>query len=40
VEQGTILPDQTVIIEDELIRAVGPRTELIVPDEARVVDGH
>jgi hypothetical protein len=39
VEQGAILPDQTVIIEDKLIRAVGPRTELIVPDEARVVDG-
>jgi len=39
VEQGSILPDQTVIIEDDLIRAVGPRAGLTVPNGARVIDG-
>jgi imidazolonepropionase-like amidohydrolase len=39
VEQGSILPDQTVIIEGELIRTIGPRAELAVPDGAHVIDG-
>jgi imidazolonepropionase-like amidohydrolase len=39
VEQGSILPDQTVIIEGELIRTVGPHGEVAVPDGARVIDG-
>ena len=39
VEQGSILPDQTVIIEDDLIRAIGPRAGLTVPNGARVIDG-
>jgi imidazolonepropionase-like amidohydrolase len=39
VEQGTILPDQTVIIEGESIKDVGPRAELIVPNGARVIEG-
>jgi imidazolonepropionase-like amidohydrolase len=39
VEQGKILPHQTVIVEGELIRIVGPRTEVVMPDGARVIDG-
>jgi imidazolonepropionase-like amidohydrolase len=39
VQQGSILPDQTVIIAGESIRAVGPRAELAVPDGVRVIDG-
>jgi imidazolonepropionase-like amidohydrolase len=39
VEQGRILPDQTVIIEDDLIRTVGLRTEVTVPAGARMIDG-
>jgi imidazolonepropionase-like amidohydrolase len=39
VEQGSILPDQTVIIEDDLIRTVGLRTEVTVPDGTHMIDG-
>ena len=39
VEKGSVLHNQTVIIEGGLIQAVGPRTELSVPKGARVVDG-
>ncbi len=39
VEKGIIIPDQTVIIEGELIKAVGLRAEIAVPDGARVIDG-
>ncbi len=39
VEQGTILPDQTVIIEGELIRSVDSRAEVAMPDGAHVIDG-
>jgi hypothetical protein len=31
--------DQTVIVRDGLIAAVGPATEVKVPDDARVIDG-
>jgi imidazolonepropionase-like amidohydrolase len=34
VEQGTVIPDQTVIIEGESIRAVGPRVEVAVRHQA------
>jgi imidazolonepropionase-like amidohydrolase len=39
VEKGIVLPDQTVIIADGLIRAVGPRAGLSVPKRANVIDG-
>src|SRR5512135_1958475 len=39
VEKGIILPDQTVILEDSLIQAVGPQSELSAPQAARVIDG-
>lgn len=39
VEQGRILPDQTVVIEDGLIRAIGPQTELSAPTGAHLIDG-
>jgi imidazolonepropionase-like amidohydrolase len=39
VEKGIVLPDQTVIIEDSLIRAVGPQSELSAPQGARVIEG-
>jgi len=39
VEKGIVLPDQTVIIEDSLIQAVGPRAGLSAPKSANVIDG-
>ena len=39
VEQGRLLPEQTVIIAGELIRAIGPRVEVVVPDGAQMIDG-
>ena len=39
VEQGRTVSDQTVIIEGESIKTVGPRAEVVVPDGARVIDG-
>jgi imidazolonepropionase-like amidohydrolase len=39
VEHGIILPDQTVIIEDGLIQAIGPRAELSTPRGSHVIDG-
>ena len=39
VEQGIILPDQTVIIEDGLIQAVGPQADLSAPKGSHVIDG-
>ena len=40
VEHGRLLPDQTVIIEGESIRAIGPRVEVVMPDGAQMIDGH
>ena len=39
VEKGIVLPDQTVIIADGLIQAVGPRAGLSAPKRANVIDG-
>jgi len=39
VEQGRTVSDQTVIIEGESIKTVGPRAEVVVTDGARVIDG-
>jgi imidazolonepropionase-like amidohydrolase len=39
VEKGIVLPDQTVSIEDGVIQAVGPQSELNVPQGAHVIDG-
>ncbi len=39
VEQGSPVPDQTVIIEGTSIQAVGPRADVTVPAGARVIDG-
>ena len=39
VEKGIVLPDQTVIINDGLIQAVGPRAELSAPEGTHVIDG-
>jgi len=39
VEKGIVLPDQTVIIADGLIQAVGPRAGLSTPKAANVIDG-
>ena len=39
VEKGIALPDQTVIIEDNVIRAVGNQAEVAVPAGTRVIDG-
>ena len=39
VEQGVILPDQMVIIEDGLIQAVGPHAEISAPKGSHVIDG-
>jgi imidazolonepropionase-like amidohydrolase len=39
VEKGIVLPNQTVIIEDGLIQAVGPRVELSAPKGAHMIDG-
>ena len=35
VEKGIVLPDQTVIIADGLIQAVGPRAGLAAPKRAQ-----
>jgi imidazolonepropionase-like amidohydrolase len=39
VEQGSFLPDQTVIIDGESIKDIGPRAEVAVPAGARMIDG-
>jgi imidazolonepropionase-like amidohydrolase len=39
VAKEIVLPDQTVIIADGLIQAVGPRAGLAAPKRAKVIDG-
>jgi len=39
VAKGIVLPDQTVIIAEGLIQAVGPRAGLAAPKRAKVIDG-
>jgi hypothetical protein len=39
-ETSADLPDSTVLIRDKLITAVGPRTAIPIPPNARVVDVH
>jgi imidazolonepropionase-like amidohydrolase len=39
VETGAILPDQTVLVEEGRIAAVGPSADVELPEGAEVVDG-
>jgi imidazolonepropionase-like amidohydrolase len=39
VEKGIVLPDQTVVIDDGLIQAVGSRAELSAPTGTHLIDG-
>ncbi len=39
VETGARLPDHTIVVEGERIMAVGPATEVVIPNGATVVDG-
>jgi len=38
-QQGVLVPDQTILIQGELIEDVGPQTRVRVPDGAQVIDG-
>jgi hypothetical protein len=38
VEKGDLLPDQTILVEGELIRRIAPRAELPVPAAARTIE--
>ena len=39
VENGTVLPDQTVLVAGDQIEKVGPRSEVSVPQGSRSIDG-
>jgi len=39
VENGTVLPDQTVLIAGDRIEKIGPRSEVSVPQGSRSIDG-